>query len=234
MAHTGRRARAPGTPCHLPLDALVRLHFGEYLSRGIHHGEEVLDERRIAGEVSAGAEERMGVVHVFGSDGEVEVNDIVEPLFSQEIPTYHFYILEPRVPDVLFGQAGEFGPYFAGPDALCNPPEIDRGNAAAGPGIEHGVPVIHSRVGDDEADVLWEHGGPAPAGPREEVSGAGAKRPEVLSRMGGDDIPRGCLQQGVEVKDAPVGGKRPRPGPDKESPPPPDQQDTLPGLKHGW
>jgi len=35
----------------------MRLHFGEYLARGIHHGEEVLEERGVAGQISSGAEE---------------------------------------------------------------------------------------------------------------------------------------------------------------------------------
>ncbi|OPY40797.1 MAG: hypothetical protein A4E41_01186 [Methanoregulaceae archaeon PtaU1.Bin066] len=160
----------------------------------------------------------MGVVHVIGSKGEIEVNDVVKPLLTQDIPADHIHIRELRVLDVLLGQAGEFGPYFAGPDSLCDATEINGGNAAPGPGIEHSIPVIHSRVSDDKTDVLREHGSTAPAGPREEVSRAGRKCTEFLPRVGSDDITLRYLQQGIEVEDTPVGGERPCPGPDKKCP----------------
>jgi len=197
MAHAGGGPRPPASPRHLPPDALVGRHFGKEAGCRVHHGEELLEERRVAGEVSAWDEDGPRVANDLWGDMEVEVHDIVGSGCIHHVAADHADVGQFCIGDVLLCRFGELGADLPGLHRAGDAPEVYCADPAPGPGVEDAVVPVHPRIGSHEADVLREHGCPAPARTGEEVRGSRGEDAELAPGMRQDGVARGCLEKGV-------------------------------------
>jgi len=192
----------------------------------------MLKERCVTGKIPARAQQAFRMLHMLTGQCHIKVYYVIFSFRCKEIRRNNPDIIKACILYVGLCQFCKVRPVFVGSHRTRNTAKVDGCDPASRACIEDIIRLVHARAGDYEPDILWEHGGTAPACMLKKIGRPGDFYGKFISFMTSYHCPRGRTRKKSKVNHTEVGGELSWPGTDEVFPAMADEEDPVPRFNH--